>query len=88
MAAERSELKEIIRKEFENQIAESAKEVESLKNEMAALKTSHVLELARRDQLALQAKAEAQKELNQVYNRYVGIILRLCSLITIFKILG
>ena len=71
MSAERSDLREIIRKEFENQLSEAAKEIEAVKNEMSIMKTNHVLELARRDQLAIQAKAEAQKELNQVYNRYV-----------------
>ncbi|KAL0272688.1 UNVERIFIED_CONTAM: hypothetical protein PYX00_005560 [Menopon gallinae] len=69
MSAERSNLKEVVGKEFESQLAQSEKEMEDLKAQLATLKTNHILELAKRDQMAIQAKAEAQQELNQVYNR-------------------
>lgn len=64
-------MREIIGKEFEAQLAEAEREMEELKTQISSLKTNHILELAKRDQQAIQAKAEAQQELNQVYNRYI-----------------
>lgn len=69
MTSERSNLTDIIRREFETKLDEMDKGREVLEKEMQALREKHLLDLAKKDELNLKVKNEMQRELTKVYSR-------------------
>jgi hypothetical protein len=75
LSGERAEVKEIVRKEFINQVTAAEQENIRLREEMAELRTRHKLELSSKVHEVARMMADKEKQLQQVYNRYDGCTL-------------
>jgi sugar-specific transcriptional regulator TrmB len=70
LSAERAEVKEIVRKEFINQVTAVEQENIRLREEIAEMRTRHKLELSSKVDEVARLMAVKEEQLRQVYNRY------------------
>jgi hypothetical protein len=70
LSVERAELKEVVRKEFMNQVTAAERENIRLREEMAELRTRHKLELSGKENEVTRRMADKERQLQQVYSRY------------------
>ncbi|KAJ4445587.1 hypothetical protein ANN_12268, partial [Periplaneta americana] len=69
LSGERIDMKEIIRKEFQEQLSTAEEENIKLREEMAELRAKHKLELASKVEEMGRVTADREMQLQQVYNR-------------------
>jgi uncharacterized protein YydD (DUF2326 family) len=70
LSAERAEVKEIVHKEFINQVTAVEQENIRLREEIAEIRTRHKLELSSKVDEVARLMAVKEEQLRQVYNRY------------------
>lgn len=79
LSGERTEVKEIVRREFINQMAAAEHENIRLREEMAELRTRHRMELSSKVDEVARMMTDKEEQLQQVYNRYDGYTYFICE---------
>jgi hypothetical protein len=69
LSTERTELKEVVRKEVMNQVTAAEQETIRQREEMAELRTRHKLELSGKEDELARRMADRERQLQQVCNR-------------------
>ncbi|XP_021928716.1 centrosomal protein of 131 kDa-like isoform X3 [Zootermopsis nevadensis] len=79
LSGERTEVKEIVRREFINQMAAAEHENIRLREEMVELRTRHRMELSSKVDEVARMMTDKEEQLQQVYNRYDGNTYFICE---------
>lgn len=87
MTEERADLRRILRNELNEQLNEAQALADGLRQEISELKTSHAVEISKKEQILERIRSEKEAELQQVYNRLIFyFFLKTCSNFFLYRV--